>query len=176
MATVDGQKDTELVHSVLQGMRTDQSFNAFFSVVKIKATEQDVNEPSLRRNRRAPRKLEIGTANPEFATSVEDKCRQIYFEAIDLSVAKIKNRFDQPGFKAYMQMKNNYTEDINMPNFEAQLLLLKEKMPREEYTCFEDVYRAYRKVDSANKLLVSEVEILLKLILACPATNAVGER
>ncbi|KAJ8024350.1 Zinc finger MYM-type protein 1 [Holothuria leucospilota] len=159
-------------------------------------TEQDVNEPSLRRNRRAPRRLEIGTANPEFATSVEDKYRQIYFEAIDLCVATIKNRFDQPGFKAYMQMesllikclgneeyseelsflKDNYTEDINMPNFEAQLLLFKEMMPREEYTCFEDVYRAYRKVDSANKLLVSEAEILLKLILVCPATNAVGER
>ncbi|KAJ8040279.1 Zinc finger MYM-type protein 1 [Holothuria leucospilota] len=151
MAAVDGQKNAELVRSVLQGMRTDQSFNAFFSVVKIKATEQDVNEPSLRRNRRAPRRLEIGTANPEFATSVEDKYRQIYFEAIDLCVATIKNRFDQPGFKAYMQMesllikclgneeyseelpflKGNYTEDINMPNFEAQLLLFKEMMPRE---------------------------------------------
>ncbi|KAJ8020062.1 Zinc finger MYM-type protein 1 [Holothuria leucospilota] len=67
---------------------------------------------------------------------------------------------------------DNYTEDINMPNFEAHLLLF-EEMPREEYTCFEDVYRAYRKVDSANKLLVSEVEILLKLV--CPG-NAVGER
>ena len=57
-------------------------------------------------------------------------------------------------------LKDNYTEDSSMPNFEAQLLLFKDMMPREEYTCFEDVYRACRKVDSANKHLVSEAEIL----------------
>ena len=196
MAAVDGQTNAELVCRVLQGMRTDQSFNAFFSVVKIKATEHDVCEPSLGRNRRAPRRLEIGTADPEFPTSVEDKFRRIYFEVLDLSVTTIKNRFDQPGFKAYMQMesllmkclgnenyseelsflKANYSEDIVIANFEAQLLVFKEMMPREEYTCFVDVYRSYLKLEPGKKALVSEVEILLKLILVCPATNAIGER
>ncbi|KAJ8047800.1 hypothetical protein HOLleu_06900 [Holothuria leucospilota] len=99
MAAVDGQKNAELVRSILQGMRTDQSFNAFFSVVKIKATEQDVNEPSLRRNRRAPRRLEIGTANPEFATSVENKYRQIYLEQLIFVWQQLKTDLISQGSK-----------------------------------------------------------------------------
>ena len=177
-------------------MRTSDTFDAFFSVIKKKATEFDISEPVLPRNRRAPQRFEVGEGLPTFAATCDDHYRRIFFEAIDLAVNAIHSRFDQPGFVAYAQMetlllnclnekdfssqldflKREYGNDIEILNFESQLSILKTLLSNGTYSCFRDIYSAFQALTPASKCLLSEVKVLLKLILVNPATDAVGER
>jgi len=50
----------------------------------------------LPRWRKCPRRYEGGTSEGDFPGSVEDLYRRMYFEALDLVVCGIKERFDQP--------------------------------------------------------------------------------
>jgi len=50
-----------------------------------KADAVDVEEPSLPRCRRRPRRYETGDALLHFAATVEDHYRQIYSEVLDLA-------------------------------------------------------------------------------------------
>ena len=53
------------------------------------------------RKRKVPRRFEDGTAQAEFFSDCKQYYRQQFCEALDLIVNSIKDRFDQPGYKAY---------------------------------------------------------------------------
>lgn len=56
---------------------------------------------------RVPRRFEQGDAAAEYPypTTPNDRYRQIYYEALDLSVCTIDSRFNQPGYKIYSCME-----------------------------------------------------------------------
>ena len=58
----------------------------------------------LWRRTRAPRRIEIGIGEPTYPVTAQDYYRWIYFEAIDLMMNAIDQRFDQPSFDTYMYM------------------------------------------------------------------------
>ena len=64
-----------------------------------KAEHLNVSEPVLPTKRKAPRRTEIGEGTGDFHTTVVDHYRVIYFEAMDLIIQCIDDRFDQPGYK-----------------------------------------------------------------------------
>ena len=49
----------------------------------------------------APGRFEVGTGTPLFPVTPEQVHRRIYFDALDLIVSSIEERFDQPSFEAY---------------------------------------------------------------------------
>jgi len=61
----------------------------------------DVEEPRLARIRRVPRRYKDGNTEPEYPTTPEEHYRRIYYEALDLPVQGIEDRFDQLGYKVY---------------------------------------------------------------------------
>ena len=85
--------------------------------------EIDVNEPTLPRRRKLPERFDPGNAPPEFPTSAKELYRQQYFEALDLVVNCVKDRFNQPGYQVYRHLEdvllkcvhgdNSYREDID---------------------------------------------------------------
>ena len=60
-----------------------------------KNTERHVSitEPEVPRNKRAPGRFEVGTRTPFFPVTPEQVYRRIYFEALDLIVSSIEERF-----------------------------------------------------------------------------------
>ena len=74
-----------------------------------------VGDPILRqtdnlpRKRKVPRRFEDGTAEAEFFTDCKQYYRQQLYEALDLIVNSIKDRFDQPGYKAYKNWRICYS-------------------------------------------------------------------
>ena len=68
--------------------------------------------------------LSPGTPHPEFPTSAKDLYRQQYFEALDLVVKCVKDRFNQPGYQVYRHLEDvllkcvhgdkSYREDIDL--------------------------------------------------------------
>lgn len=83
------------VHT-LKSICSDENFLLFWKSIKQKASNLNINEPLLPRQRKRPRRYDDGASEGEFLQSVEDLYRHTYFEALDLTVCTINERFDQP--------------------------------------------------------------------------------
>ena len=84
MSAVSGQRLAQLTKSVLEKIRKDDSFSAFYSVVLRKGKDHAISDPLLPRKRQAPARIEVGNGQPTIPETPKDHYRRIYFEAIDL--------------------------------------------------------------------------------------------
>ena len=77
-----------------------------FGSVTTKAAKLDVSEPCLPRKRKRPARYEDGKAAAEFCHTPEHYYRvTVYNRAIDLIVACLADRFDQPGYRMYSTLE-----------------------------------------------------------------------
>ena len=180
-------------------MRNDESYDIFCKKVLALASadEIDIAEPVLPRKRRAPSRFEDGNASPEFHSSPRDMYRQVYYEAIDLLVQTIGDRFDQHGYNVYscleqlllraIQKKDYskefqvvidvYDTDLTAINLKTHLDVLSSSIPGDKkITNIFDVKNYLQGLTRAERDLISEVIVVMKLILVMPATNSSSER
>ena len=178
-------------------MRSDHHFNLFWETITHKANALEVSEPSLPRCRQRSARYESGSATPEFVDNAQDYFRQIYFNAIDTVTAYIKRRFDQPGYKIYDQVEQMlvnavygkpfeknlddvidfYKDNSGKFQLETQLNLLFVQFGRENgKVSLEDINKYLRHLTNVQKMFMSQVIIVTKLLLVAMATNAVSER
>ena len=85
----------ELTIKTLKGMRTDEAFELFFQMVERLHGCTDTKELTLPRKGKAPKRIEIGEGDGYHSPTVQEHYRQQYFEAIDLAISSIQDRFDQ---------------------------------------------------------------------------------
>ena len=85
----------------LQSTRNEEDFKRFWTRTTARANEFDVSDPVLPRRRKIPRRYEIGTGEGSHPEGVDEYYRSIFFEALDLTVNGIQNRFNQPGYQVY---------------------------------------------------------------------------
>ena len=197
MSAVSGQRLAQLTKSVLESIRNDDSFSAFYSIVLRKSKDHAISDPLLPRKRRAPARIEVGSGQPTFPETPKDHYRRIYFEAIDLIVNAIEQRFSQPSFTAYEKMESlllkgingesytaeldymkvSYKDDINFDSLKAQLQVLRQILKdKGAMECFDDVLCEVKKLPKEERSLIGEVVILCKLLAVNPATSACCER
>ncbi len=185
-----GQQIVGLTLTTLQSIRSDESFQAFWDTVEISQASVDVTAPTLPRQRKVPRRYEIGESAPEYPSSVQDHYRQIYFEAIDLVSSAIKGRFDQEGFKMLQKLESILTEpnqpdrvkeitefygsDLDLDLLKTQLNVLHTSI--ESLKDLKSVIAYLKTLNSIEREFFSEVLKVATLILVLPATNAVSER
>jgi len=103
-------------------MRTAESFKQFFDLLTILHPQYNVEPPVL--PRRAPRCVEIGDGY--HADSIEDYFCVQYFEAVDLAVTGIKDRFYQPGYATYssLESQSSKTKGIIQLNWNRLFLYI----------------------------------------------------
>ena len=129
------------------------------------------------------------------APDVKIKYRQVFYEALDLLVNGIKDRFNQPGYKVYSQLEQllvksahgkdanteldevcaRYGTDFVRRNLELQLSILNKSLP-EKYKGLLGILKYLSSITPAQRSLMEEVCKLASLILVMPATNAPSER
>ena len=85
-----------------------------------------ITEPQVPRNKRAPGRFEVGTGTPLFPVTPVQVYRRIYFEALDLIVSSIEERFDQPSFKAYSNMESLLIGVLSSQDVASQMDYMKE--------------------------------------------------
>ena len=196
MAAVSGQRLANLTKETLTKMRTDQSFDYFYANVARKSEGEGVGEPTLRRKRRSPARLEVGSGAPSYPTTAKDYFRRVYYEAIDLIVSAIDQRFNQESFSSYAQMETllvkaangedyeaefkfleaSYSEDVDTGALPGQLSTLEVMLKEEKISCFDEILLAVSKFPELEKKLIQEVQTVCKLLAVNPATSAAGER
>ena len=195
MAAVSGQRLANLTKETLTKMRNDQNFDHFYANVSRKS-EGLVGEPTLPRKRRAPARLEVGAGAPSYPQTAKDHLRRVYYEAIDLIVSAIDQRFNQESFTSYAQMETllvkaangedyeaefkfiqeSYSEDIDTGALPGQLSTLEVMLKEEKISCFDEILLAVSQFPEPEKKLIQEVQTVCKLLAVNPATSAAGER
>ena len=103
-SAAEGQHTASLVADTLETLRNDESFDLFWAKVGRLSDQFDL-EPQLPRKRRAPKRYETGLAEAEFHEDPKSYYRQHYYEAFDLVINCIKERFDQPGYEVYCKLE-----------------------------------------------------------------------
>ncbi len=126
--------------------------------------------------------------------------RQHYYEALDLIIACIVNRFQQPGYEIYKNLEQLllktaeeedastefqfvcqfYKDDLEPEVLRVQLVTFILEFKRTQTSSVKvdifDIRNYFCSLTTAQRLLLSQVCILVKLILVMPATNSTSER
>ena len=210
MSAVEGQRIAHLTLKTLENMRTDESADLFYTSVVIKASKHKfIAEPVLGRKRKHPNyKLLTGyfqvdghssNAVSHHPVSPKEDFRVKYFEALDLLIVSIKTRFDQPSFKALLNMESfllqsletnrvidekiiqyiseNYGDDLDVEGLQVETAILKTMLNDNEVTCFNDIHKCLKECGTANyKDLIPNVIILCDLLIVNPSTSCTPER
>ena len=203
MSAADGQEVAELTMHTLQGMRAEEYFILFFEAVKKSSERYGTELPTLPRKRKAPIRFEDGTGDGFHPVSVEDHIRLQYYEALDSTIAGIKNRFNQPGYMMYKSVEcfllnaanktpfeehfkkvmDLYKDDFDSNLLSAQLQVFSTAIKPEAIgtvtrtsVSLRDCIQFLRDLSPAKKLFFSEICLVAKLVLVMPATNAVSKR
>ena len=110
MPAAQGYEVAQTVLKCLKKCRADNDFLNFFSYVRKRSADLDVNETELPRQRKTPKKMESyfvygPTPNHQF-TSVDDLFRKIYFDAYDNAIKAIEDRFNQQDLRTMRHYKS----------------------------------------------------------------------
>ena len=201
MSAAEGQAVAELTVRTLKGMRTEESFALFFDLVDRFRVVTGTDPPVLPRKRRAPQRYEIGSGEASHSATVEEHYRRQYYEALDIAIASITKRFDQPGYAMYKNLESLlvhaangqdydqylgnvaafYKDDFDQALLTAQLQNLgtwfaDREAKKTGTVSLGECVTFLQGLSQAQKFFFSEVCRLAQLILVMPATNAVSER
>jgi hypothetical protein len=123
-----------------------------------------------------PSRFETGQAPAEFHSTPKDYYRQQYFEAEQLLLKCVRGEDYQREVKLVSEF---YRGDIHKANLQYQLRQLAtifECDGKKEEAVLSDVLLYMREMTNRERLLLSEVAKVLKLVLVMPATNSTSER
>ena len=147
---------------------------------QVSARKLEIDDPRLPRKRKVSNHYEEGETPVKFVSTFEEHSRQVLYQAIDMAVNCIRDRFQ----------KKDYIEPLQAMGM-LLLKALREKDFGHELQQISSFFRSDLdkfKLETQLKTLthivdekqvvikVSEVVKLVKLILLVPTTNAVGER
>ena len=193
----EGQQVADLTCKTLIRIRTTEAFDLFWEKVQVLQREYSVDEPSLPRKRKAPRHLEVGSGEAFYPSTPKQFYSQHYFECLDFVVNAVKDRFDQPGYKTLKQLENlllkaaqgeeykdelgfvidQYGDDFTTSSLTTQLEILTSAFSSSsEKPTLATIKEHIVSLSPAQRVLISEVCTVLKLIMVMPATNAISER
>ena len=139
---------------------------------------------------------EDGEAPAEFVSTVEEHYRETFYQTINMVTNCIRDRFQQKDYvEAFQTMENLllkalreedfglelqqissfFGSDLDKFKLETHLTTLTHIIVEKKVT-IKDAIKIISSLNASQKMLVSEVLKLVKLILLVPVTNAVSER
>lgn len=121
MSSAQGQHIAKLTVDVLKSLREADKFALFYEKVLLYQKKLGINPPALSRKRRVPQHLEFGTSSGDHPLSVEDHYRVIYYEALDLFIQGITNRFEQPGYLIHQNLEELLLKTCTGCDYETEL-------------------------------------------------------
>ena len=103
-----GKKLVSQTVETLKLIRNDKSFDALYDSVleKKKAFNGNIDYPILKWKTQAPGRYSLGKDPDEYPTTARDNYRKVYFEALDLLISHIEQRFQQPSFEIFKQIQS----------------------------------------------------------------------
>ena len=134
MSAISDKELADLTIKTMQGMRNDRDFDLFYETVTKSASSIDfVSTPTAPRKRNRPKYdiLQFLEGNPRcsgeayYPETAHAHFKAIYFEAIDVIVSSIKERFEQPAFKIFTEMGQLLLKSISKKPAEEEMKTVK---------------------------------------------------
>ena len=112
MSAVSSKRLAKLTSETIAGIRNEENFNAMHDVaVKERNNFPFVEEPVLKRKRKAPKSSVLNfvegyssTSTAHHPASPRDQYREHYYQAIDVLVCSVNDRFDQSSFIVFEKL------------------------------------------------------------------------
>ena len=194
----EGQELGKLAIECLLKMRNDIKFDHFWEKVEAVRINVDVVEPAVPRKRKVPERFQVGNGEYSFPVTVKEVYRPQYFEALDLAVTGIQERFDQPGYRVLQNIEDLLIK-ASQPGTTADFVtelefvckfygedLHKDRLTLQLETLQAHFHNEKLKDTNLNVLLwtlslparemFSKIVTLVKILLVILATNASSER
>ena len=115
ISAAEGQSLESQVVTVMKKSRNSEMYELFWERVLKRQTQLDVLTPKLPRKRKMPKYFQ-NSSNPQdtylFHDTPKDRYREIYFEAFDRTINCIEQKFDQPGYKIYVDLQEVLLKSI----------------------------------------------------------------
>ena len=109
-----------LTCQTLERIRDNKCYDLFWERALRLQNDLDVDEPELPRMRKPPRRYEIGSGESDFHNSAKDYFKVHYYEALDLIVNLIQQRFDQPGYGIYRSLQDLLIKAAHSEDFSSE--------------------------------------------------------
>ena len=186
-ANVSGMLEaTEITIKQLKLWRSDESFDSIFDKTEDVVESTDMEHICLPRIRNPPNRL-VGNAQPCHSATPRDLFRRQYFEYVDTSFQQLTNRFDvsKGDMKRHAELEamlitGACNADVEEKYPEIDTHKLEYQLPMFKGTTgaasMDEARTAYRGMDTTCRQMFSEVFVLLKLLLVCPASSCECER
>ena len=181
----------------LRTKRTDAEFDKFWNQLISEVSQLDVEEPTLPRKRKMPKRFDE-FASHHFYETPKDLYRRTYIEAYDNVIQVIEKRFQQKDFLIYRSVQeiflnaingkdssqqlefvcDVFKNDLNPTNLQVQLeqfANLFQDKPNCSIDTLVEVLSTFGK-NKSQKMLLPDVVKLARLFLVMPATNASSKR
>lgn len=180
--------------------RKEEVFDLFYERVVQKAEKLEVDSPRLPRYRRCPARFEDGS-HPHQFTTVKDYHQHIYYQACDLLLRELDDRFEQAVLHHALPLESVLIKAANKEEFLNELEKIEQSCYRSDFDfsqlkvqlshlpgVIKEGCTLVRKVTSIRticdamnaqesfKSLLSEVHTLLRLYYTIPITSAMSER
>ena len=110
-SAAEGQQLVKMTITTLQSIRSEEMFKLFWQKIIIQANALNIEESTLPRVRKAPRRYEVGSSSGVSPSSPENHYRTIYYEFIDTIIACIGDRFKQEGYQMYSKLEQMLVND-----------------------------------------------------------------
>ena len=201
ISAAEVQAAAELTLDTMLKHRTDTAFTKFWDKVVKHSKNVDVDKPALPRKRRVPARFDLSGAGESYVPlTVKEHYMIIYYAAFDRVISSIKNHFDQPGYKVYCPLENVLLNAISGNDFEADIQKVIEvygndfdqDLLRIQLDIFQTHFASEQGKQQGNSTIsdvkslclslgegrhvLSQIEVLLKVLLIMPATNTSSER
>ena len=178
----------------LKSLRNDERFDNLWAKVNLDASRLNIDEAKLPRKRKKPARYDDGSNDENQSLTAKDHYKNLYFEALDLLIKSITDRFQGPGFESYRNLEDLllkcangepyqdefdhvtkfYKDDLDPYMLETQLMTFGATFPKHEKITIQDI-KQFMLLPGKRELM-KQISVILKLILVIPATNASSER
>ena len=198
MSAVTGQQLACQTVETLKRIRSDDSFLLFYeNVLKKKEKINEVAKPTLKRKINVPNRYDLGKAVGEHPATPKDHYRKVYFEALDLLISHIEERFNQPSFQVYQRLENllikslseeiealeneikyicSLYDEVDIQMLPTQLSLFRTMMGNKQLECFFDILSEVQKLSNHQRTLIRHVITIINLLNVNPCSSATAER
>ena len=118
LSASEGQHIASMTVTTLETLKNETDFKLFWQKVNLLRASFDIEEPKLPWKRRVPTRFEEETGEGTFFDDCESYVRSIYYEALDLIINCVKERFDLPGYEIYKNLQDIIIKSIKKESYD----------------------------------------------------------
>ena len=204
MSAVSSKRLAMLTVETISNLRNSESFDALYNLCLRKIQNvKFAEEPVLKRKRKEPKYSLLhyleGYENRSEAhhpTTPRDHYRNQFYQAIDVLISSVRDRFDQPSFLLFENLESllikklkgdetsaemniareKYATDVNMSDLNVELTTFKVLMKDEQIEHFHDLLKEMRLLENPERKFLVNVCKIRRILTVNPASSATVER